>query len=193
MQNYLISRALGLLAGTIVTVASCATPSPTTDLEHRSTPATSLPSFAHRTNPGNDGTKYEPCDLNDINFEALRWSRESRSDVATVDGQTGRGCTWKDLGGGTNWELAQIVSNSPSLIAYKEANPSFRWLPDIDMVGRVVSVYQLDPQTCATRVQVQRAGVSTVVGFAGRPAPPTSQICDRAIAFTRATISQMPV
>jgi len=79
------------------------------------------------------------------------------------------------------------------LSAFKAANPIFDWKDDILADGRVVAVFSIDHATCTTRVQSQRAGVSTVVSYNRLPSPPLSEICDRAIAFTKATISRMPV
>jgi len=149
--------------------------------------------FPHRVNPGNDGTSYEPCDTPEHVVASLGWSSVSKRDSATVDKQTARGCAWDDVKQGSVWGLSQIVGNSPSLAAYRQSNSLFNWLSDLRVDGRQVNIFLMDQSTCVTRVQSRGAGVNTIVGYVGVPAPPTSQICDRAIAFTRATISRMPV
>ncbi|QKT06740.1 DUF3558 domain-containing protein [Gordonia sp. X0973] len=155
-------------------------------------PVGSVP-FPNRLNPGNDGTSYEPCSVSANEVISLGWSPTSKRDAATVDKQTARGCIWHDAQLGSVWSVSQIVGNSPSLDAYRTSHPHFTWLPDVTINGRTIGVHLMGPSTCATSVQSQRAGVSTIVSYNRVPAPPTSQICDRAIAFTRATISQMPI
>ncbi|NNG98907.1 DUF3558 family protein [Gordonia araii] len=149
--------------------------------------------FPNRVNPGNDGSSYEPCaEANRNDLEQLGWEWSTRRDAALVDKQTARGCVWKDSSAGSRWTLSQVVGNSPSLTAYRRTNSDFDWQPDQTVGGRTVAVYVMDSSTCVTRVQSQRAGVNTIVSYNSLPAPPISEICSRAIAFTRATISRMP-
>ncbi|MFT4199604.1 DUF3558 family protein [Gordonia sp. (in: high G+C Gram-positive bacteria)] len=157
-------------------------------------PAHNAPeSLAHRLNPANDGTTYEPCDgPTRESLTALGWSPDSRHDAAVVDNQTARGCAWNDSHLGSVWGISQTVGNSPSLSAYKQMNSAFQWQQDQVLGDRPVGVHLIGRSTCATRVQSQRAGVSTVASYNRVPAPPTSEICARAIAFTKATIDRMP-
>lgn len=152
-----------------------------------------LGAFPHRLNAGNDGTSYEPCsEANRSSVERLGWRWITRHDAALADRQTARGCAWDDNSAATRWGLAQTVGNSPSLAAFKRANHIFDWQPDQSIDGRPVGVYLMGSTTCVTRVQSRKAGVSTNVDFNRLPAPPASEICARAIAFTRATIGRMP-
>jgi len=149
--------------------------------------------FSHRMNPGNDGTDYEPCsDVNRPAVQELGWDWSSRRDAAVVDRQTARGCVWKDTRHGSIWSLQQVAGNSPSLVAYKRVNYFFDWLPDQWINGRQIVVFSMNPSTCVARVQSRRAGINTIVDSFEVPAPPIADICSRAIAFTRATISRMP-
>ncbi|GED97326.1 DUF3558 family protein [Gordonia crocea] len=175
-------------------LSSCADHDSAEGPEHRERASHVWETFPHRLNPGNDGTPYEPCD--EVNREAVvqhGWDWSSLQDAASVDGQTARGCAWKDSEVGSVWGMSQIVGNSPSLDAYRHANQAFTWFADRSIQGRQVIVFATSTGTCATRVQSRRAGVSTIVDYARRPSPPLSEICDRAIAFTKATISRMPV
>ncbi|MBM7366940.1 hypothetical protein JOC45_001632, partial [Gordonia hydrophobica] len=65
----------------------------------------------------------------------------------------------------------------------------------IHLVGsRTVGVhYTTSGFYCATYVQSGAAAVDTMVTALGQPHPPPSQICDRALEFTRATIAKMPL
>lgn len=149
--------------------------------------------FPHRLNPGNDGTTYEPCIAANRNaVTTLGWDWWSRIDAALVDKQTARGCAWKDATHGSIWGLSQIVGNSPSLDAYRKFNYFFDWFPDETIDGRRVGVFTMGSGTCVARVQSGRAGVNTIVDYSRPDPPPNAEICARAIAFTRATISRMP-
>lgn len=149
--------------------------------------------FPHRLNPGNNGTPYEPCiEANRRAVDALGWDWSTRHDAATVDKQSARGCDWLDKSQGSIWGLSQIVGNSPSLDAYRRFNHLFGWLPDEVIAGRRVGVFTMGPGTCVARVQSGRAGVNTIVDYSRPNPPPISEICARAIDFTRATIARMP-
>jgi len=94
-----------------------------------------------------------------------------------------------------NWSLRQFVGNSADLAANKKkrSGPSDVWEPDISIGGRVVGIHRLDDGAdCDTYVQSGGAGVHTLVVHTGSPHPPSDEICARAIAFTRATIAEMP-
>ncbi len=149
--------------------------------------------FPHRLNPGNDGTTYEPCTQeNRAAVDTLGWDWLSRRDAATVDNQTARGCDWLDRKHGSVWGLSQIVGNSPSLDAYRRFNHLFGWLPNEAIDGRRVGVFTMGPGTCVARVQSGQSGVNTIVNYNRVPTRPSSEICARAIAFTRATIARIP-
>ncbi|WP_415030881.1 DUF3558 family protein [Gordonia sp. (in: high G+C Gram-positive bacteria)] len=149
--------------------------------------------FPNRLNPGNDGTTYEPCTgSNEHAVQHLGWDWGSRRDAALVDKQTARGCVWVDSKVGSVWSVSQTVANSPSIAAFKQSNPSFSWHPFTTVMDRPAAVFSTSDSSCTVRVQSQRAGVSTTVDNFEDRTPPTSEICARAIAFTKATISRMP-
>lgn len=94
------------------------------------------------------------------------------------------------------WQLTQIVGNSPNLVSEKELKSSRlnTWLPDRVIGGRQVGVHFLNGlQSCDTYVQSGGAAVSTIAAYSGRGTVPQTEICDRALAFTAATISKMPL
>lgn len=155
-------------------------------------------SHSRRWNGANDGTVYEPCTA--VGLEELaRLSIDptTATDAAGTDGQTLRGCRWRYITGKhSGWSIAQFVGNSASLAADKA---KFRsgddiWLADLSINGRVVGLHRsAQLADCDTYVQSGRAGVHTVAMYVGPTPPPPSEICDRALAFTRATISKMPL
>ncbi|NMO04308.1 DUF3558 family protein [Gordonia sp. TBRC 11910] len=148
--------------------------------------------FPNRWNQGNDGTEYEPCvAVTGAVAERLGLDPASIEDAATVDHQTARGCRWRDHEK-SPWSVSQIVGNQASLAAYKSQNRSLTWRPDLEISGRQVAVSEINSTTCVTHVQSSGAGVSTLAQYISANAPPIDEICDRAIAFTRATIDKMP-
>lgn len=151
-------------------------------------------SFRRRTNPGNDGSTYEPCDALSVQAaKSLGIDPSSIKDTAVVDGQTARGCFWRySPPESRNLFLTQSVSNSPSPTAYKSKQRTNTWRADMTIESRAISVFETSTNTCGTYVQVERAGVITVAQFTSTLSPPIDEICDRAIAFTRATIDKMP-
>lgn len=156
--------------------------------------------FRSRWNSANDGTDYEPCTaLSKQELSEIGVDQGSVKDAAGTDGQTLRGCAWKylnELDSVSRWRISQFVGNSASLKDDKERRSgSFEsWLPDVSVAGRVVGVHQTrSGDNCDTYVQSGLAAVSTLVTFSGPTLPPPSEICDRALEFTRATISKMPL
>lgn len=153
--------------------------------------------FTKRWNGANDGTAYEPCTaLSNEEFADLGVSPDSVSDAAGTDGQTARGCKWHygDSASGSRWVVIQIVGNSSGLAAEKRrvAAPANRWLPDLNLGGRPVGVHFREAGgNCETYVQSGAAAVSTIVTTHDDRAA-ASEICDRAIAFTKATIHKIP-
>ncbi len=149
-------------------------------------------SFPRRWNSGNDGSTYEPCTsattkiLLDAGLDPL-----SVKDAATVDFQTARGCRWKYSERLAT--LTQTVGNASDLAAYKsEQSTAAVWNSDIRIDGRVVAVStEPDGRICDTYVESGTAIVVTTAYF-NHNRPPINEICDKAIAFTRATIDQMP-
>nr|WP_245551737.1 DUF3558 family protein [Gordonia hirsuta] len=160
--------------------------------------ASSLPFdsfFTRRWNTGNDGTTYEPClAIRGSALEALGISAGTVSDAAGSDGQTARGCYWEyhptDEG---LWAVSQTVGNSDNLVDYKDKYQDRYWLDDIRIDGRVVGISQSKHLIeCLTYVQSGRAGVTTTVIHHRSPRTSITEVCDRAIAFTEATITKMP-
>lgn len=155
------------------------------------------PSFSRRSNSANDGTDYEPCvAVGPRDLAALGVDPYSVRDAAGTDGQTARGCLWRyaDLVSEAGWTVSQIVGNSPSLAhAKRKASGTHdAWFPDLDIHGRTVGVHYLTTGgDCDTYVQSGKAAVSTIVVTLD-PGVPVSEICDRAIAFTKATIDKIP-
>ncbi|MFF0708261.1 DUF3558 domain-containing protein [Gordonia sputi] len=162
-----------------------------TDAQGHSLPFTTT--FPRRWNSGNDGTSYEPCTsattdiLRDAGLDPL-----SVRDAATVDFQTARGCKWK-YSGRRLASLSQTVGNSSDLATYKsKQSTAVTWNDDIRINGRLVAVStEPDGRICDTYVESGTAVVVTSTYF-NHGRPPINEICDKAIAFTRATIDQMP-
>ncbi|WP_440713580.1 DUF3558 family protein [Gordonia sp. FQ] len=165
------------------------------DAQGRLLPFTTV--FRHRWNSANDGTPYEPCTaLDSAGLVALGVEPQSVKDVAGTDGQTARGCMWRygTATAGRGWAVVQAVGNSPSLAADKRKRhiETDLWLPDLVIDGRVVGLHQSAlGGTCDTYVQSGKAAVSTLVSVSD-PEATLDEICERALAFTRATIGQMP-
>ncbi len=89
--------------------------------------------------------------------------------------------------------LSQTVGNADGLDAYKEQySVSVRWQGETSLGGRRVAIGgPPGGKACETFVASGSAIVITSAYFPAS-APPINEICDRAIAFTRATIDQMP-
>lgn len=157
-----------------------------------SAPTSDVAKFPNRRNRGNDGTSYEPCvSLTKEAADELGIDPMSVRDAALVDGQTARGCDWSYRD--SRWWLAsQIVGNSPSLTAYKQAQQTYRWRDDVIIGDRTTAVSEVDQTTCATHIQSGTAGITTLVQYAFTNGPTIDEICERAIAFTKATIDKMP-
>lgn len=155
---------------------------------------------AHRWNSRNAGTAYEPCTaLASAEIIKLGIEPSSVHDAAGTDGQTLRGCAWRYMRTSKKewgWSVSQFVANSPSLAADKQrySLADDIWLQDAVLDGRTVGIHRTATLSdCDTYVQSGAAGVHTLVMYIGPTPPPPSEICDRAIAFTRATISKMPL
>ncbi|GAA3965413.1 hypothetical protein GCM10022231_27680 [Gordonia caeni] len=122
---------------------------------------------------------------------------DSVRDVAGTDGQTLRGCRWqyRIVPQSGSWSVSQVVGNSPGLAVDKQSKRSGVdiWMRDLDIQGRTVGVHRLaDGADCDTYVQSGEAAVNTIVIHHGVPHPPVEEVCERAIAFTKATIDKMP-
>ena len=111
-------------------------------------------------------------------------------DAALVDFQTARGCIWF-LGHGEG-SIGQTVGNHPSLDSYvAKQQGTFDWKPEIAIDNRRVGVATWGNSTCGTYVESGTAIVATTAtGRTNRTQ--LEQICDKVVAFTRATIDQMP-
>ncbi|WP_431817923.1 DUF3558 family protein [Gordonia jacobaea] len=162
-----------------------------TDEAGRPLPFTTV--FPRRWSNGNDGTTYEPCTAADTTtLRAAGLDPRSARDAAIADHQTARGCRWSYTGS-TSHSLTQIVGNNGPLHEYKlKKSTSFVWRPDTSINMRLVavgSVHELGE--CTAMVDSGRAIVFTRMSAYSDP-PPIDEICDKAIAFTRATIDQMP-
>ncbi|WP_423132894.1 DUF3558 family protein [Gordonia malaquae] len=150
---------------------------------------------SRRWNSGNNGSSYEPCTaLASVDLDNLGVDPDSAKDAAGTNGQTLRGCEWK-YKGRTDRTLSQFVGNSVSL-AHAQSRRSDRsdvWQPKLRIGTRTVGVHiNTTGGQCDTYVQSRGAGVITMVFEFSDPPSPTTDICERAIAFTRATIDRMP-
>ena len=162
-----------------------------TDDAGRRLPFTTV--FPRRWSNGNDGTTYEPCTAADIStLQAAGLDPLSVKDAAIADHQTARGCSWSYTGSNLH-SITQIVGNNGPLREYKiENSTSFVWRSDTSINMRFVAVGSY-PQLgeCTAMVDSGSAIVFTRMSAYSDP-PPINEICDKAIAFTRATIDQIP-
>nr|WP_283255302.1 DUF3558 family protein [Gordonia sp. PP30] len=166
-----------------------------TDAQGRKLPFTTK--FRHRWNSANSGTTYEPCTAaGSADVDRLGVDLTTVKDIAGTDGQTSRGCTWKYSGVDRDhgWSVTQVVGNSPSLATDKQKRRSVsdQWRSDVTIDGRLVGLHTTTyGRACDTYVQSGQAAVSTFVSVIDRGIG-TDEVCERALAFTRATIGQMP-
>ncbi|WP_374206131.1 DUF3558 family protein [Gordonia zhenghanii] len=193
----------------IATVSACATDGSRTaanpvtsevrQVDDSGSPLPFETKHSHRWNNANDGTRYEPCTaLPAFAVDAEGWDSSTARDAAGSNGQTLRGCTWTGQADQTGrWILSQFVGNSPNLERAKSRSPSDPytvWMQDLTISERTVGILAYrDGSRCETYVQSNKAGVYTAVSAITTDQPPISEICDRALAFTRATIGKMPV
>ena len=162
-----------------------------TDARGRPLPFTNT--FPRRWSNGNDGTTYEPCTAATMTILAANsLDPLSVKDAAIVDHQTARGCRWS-INFYESAYLSQIVGNQPQLDIYKkQQNGIVEWMPDISIRDRRAAVGSSPSATdCTTFVQSGAAIVATRASMNIYPLT-IDEICDKAIAFTRATIDQMP-
>ena len=150
--------------------------------------------FPERWNSSNDGTPYEPCTaISQVDAESAGLDPTSVADAAAVSGQTLRGCRWIFVGSGaTGWSADQVVADFESLDEYKKDNSDFDWFDDVSVDGRTVGVASATGRNCFTYVQSKSSGVTTGVMFIGTDRPPLTEICQRAIDLTKATIDKIP-
>ncbi|WP_419218239.1 DUF3558 family protein [Gordonia sp. CPCC 205333] len=183
----------GCGSGTGFPTSSSGLPTSTSrDISVPSTWGSGQPTFPHRRNSGNDGTSYEPClGLSDEAALSIGVDPKAMKDAALVDGQTARGCDWRYTDQ-VGWTVSQIVGNAPDLDHYKITQKDSKWREDVTVNGRHVGISEFTADTCSTHVQSERAIVTTIVQYASPKSPPIDEICDRAIAFTKATIGGMP-
>ncbi|QGS26423.1 DUF3558 domain-containing protein [Gordonia bronchialis] len=151
--------------------------------------------FPHRWSRNNDGTTYEPCTaLSPAALQSLHLDPATAKDAAVADGQTARGCSWRYQGQRYS-RVAQHVGNMNGGVTgisdYKLRNDDFTWFPDLNIGGRRVGLFSLGGDACDTIVESGRAFVFTDVAL-GRLDDDVTENCNRAIAFTRATIDLMP-
>lgn len=162
-----------------------------TDAHGRSLPFSTI--FPRRWSNGNDGTTYEPCTAaTESILIANNLDPSSARDAAAADHQTARGCVWS-LIDREHASLSQFVGNQSDLDTYKQTNSQFvTWRADISISGRRVAV-ATNPalSECGTLVRSGDAIVFTDLTV-HVDAPSLDEICNRVIAFTRATIDQMP-
>ncbi|MGK2379011.1 DUF3558 domain-containing protein [Gordonia tangerina] len=150
--------------------------------------------YPKRWNASNDGTPYEPCTAVDREVAAeIGLDFSTSKDAASVSGQTLRGCRWQyideDVSG---WRANQVIGDFESLESYKAMNEVFTWLPEIQIDGRRVGVAHQNDFSCFTYVQSGGSGVVTEALYTGNPNPPLTEICQRAIDLTKATIDKIP-
>jgi hypothetical protein len=91
-----------------------------------------------------------------------------------------------------SWSAHQIVADFSSLAAYKSDNSDIDWFNDEAIHGRGAGVASQNSGDCFTYVQAEQSGVITGVTFASLPSPPLTEICQRAIDLTEATIDKIP-
>ena len=143
--------------------------------------------FPNRWNRNNDGTPYEPCTsvTPDI-LQSFDMDSTSVKDGATADYQTARGCWWDHLTKPL-WSFGQSVGDKPSFTYWESRGEN--GLREIK--GRTAILTSVSRFTCSTIV---RSGDSTVLTAVqvGADSISSSQICQLAIDFTRATIDKMP-
>ena len=176
--------------------SSIGSPSPhprQTDARGRTLPF--VTEFFKRWNPGNDGTDYEPCTtLTADQISSLGLDPNTVKDVAIVDGQTARGCTWNAKQPiGSDLYLNQKVGNSKSLADYKYKYRNLgKWRPDIYIRGRQVGVEEDGFDGCTTYVQSGQSGVITSTTSTGEREQTLDEQCEWVFAFTEATIDKIP-
>lgn len=151
--------------------------------------------FPNRWSRNNDGTTYEPCTaLSAEALQSLHLNPGTASDAAIADGQTVRGCRWLYRDNSSH-RLGQHVGNMNGGVTgisdYKLQYNDFTWFPDLTIGGRRVGLFSLGRDACDTLVESGTAFVFTNVAL-GRSDDDVTENCDRAIAFTRATIDLMP-
>lgn len=162
-----------------------------TDAQGRALPFTTV--FPRRWSNGNDGTTYEPCTSASASIlVANNLDPQSARDAAAADHQTARGCVWS-LSDREHAALSQYVGNQPDLDTYKQINAQFLdWRVDMSLIGRRVAVATSKSiPECTTFVRSGEAIVVTNLSVY-LDSPPLDEICEKVIAFTRATIDQIP-
>lgn len=151
--------------------------------------------FPNRWSRNNDGTRYEPCTAASAQIlQSLRVDPTTAKDAAAADGQTVRGCRWRYKNESSS-RLGQHVGNMnggvTGISQYKLRYSDFMWFPDLTLDGRQVGLFSQGGDACDTLVESGTAFVFTHVAL-GRLDDDVTENCNRAIAFTRATIDLMP-
>ncbi|MGV9795298.1 DUF3558 family protein [Gordonia sp. NPDC003422] len=152
--------------------------------------------FPNRWSTNNDGTAYEPCtSATDAILISQGLDPASARDAASADHQTVRGCRWA-IANTRRSSVSQHVGNmagsrSKGLDDYKALNNDFNWFPDQVIDGRTVGLFSLGADDCATIVVSGKAFVFTDATL-DRDDENIAENCRVALAFTRATISQIP-
>lgn len=150
--------------------------------------------FPNRWSANNDGTRYEPCTAV-TNSELLSFELDPNSvrDVAAADHQTARGCRWSYQADRLT-SLAQYLGNlegsgATDLASYKHVNSNWHWLADESIDGRTAAIETIGRDECSTYLVSGRAVVVTAVALRNSE---SGVVCERALAFTRATIARIP-
>lgn len=184
------------LASLLITATACSNTtngSPSSQPAGFSSPPHATPGHstdASRTNGRNNGTTYEPCDQMARHISLLGLDLSSQRDAATMANDFVRGCVWSDHPRRGTWSMDQIVTNWPSLEAFRLSQMSSTWLPPHSIAGREVVVLKDPGLGCSTYVQSSQAGVITTVTNAG--GMKAVDECAKAIEATTAVIDQIP-
>ncbi|HEY9312191.1 DUF3558 family protein [Williamsia sp.] len=149
--------------------------------------------FPNRWNPANDGTSFEPCvAYSDEELTAFGIDPAQIEDVAQVDGQGTRGCSWKMPDG---FSLSQVVTNSESLDVYRQGVSEVDWRSDLLVGDRRVGSFGIQYESselCSTYVQSFKAGVVTNVMVFDSAEGKAAEPCEFVDSFTRAYIDKIP-
>ncbi|WP_161895839.1 DUF3558 family protein [Gordonia spumicola] len=155
-------------------------------------------SFEHRWSSANDGTPYEPCNgISASQLSTLGIDRTSVRDAAGTDGQTARGCRWTSIHNSTegHWLWNQTVSNSAGIQeeVRRRSGVDDVWLDKVTIGDRRVALHTYSSgEFCSAYVESRKAIVITAVSHNGATTASVPELCERAIAFTKATIGRMP-
>jgi hypothetical protein len=149
--------------------------------------------FPDRWNAANNGSPYEPCvAFSDQELVEFEIDPAAIEDAAIVNGQGVRGCRWLMP---ARFSISNLVTNSSSLKAYRSGTSENNWLPDLNVKGRVVGLFNTNhgrSSTCSTYVQSYSAGVVTNVVTSTSDEGQKIDACKLVVDFTRAYIDKIP-